>query len=213
MTTTQARRSSAETRERVLAVAEELFYTDGIRATGIDRVAAAAGVAPTTLYRLFASKDDLIAAYLEHGREQYLAWLDRSLAVTGTPAERLLAAFDEQAAAAAPDGFRGCPFLMALAEFPDPAHPAHVSAVRTKAGVRSRLRAVVGELGGPDPEPLTDQLLLVMEGVYAIIQAFGQPGPAGQARAVAERILAAGAAGAAGAASAAPRPRGRRPAR
>lgn len=197
-----ARRSSAETRAHVLAVAEELFYTDGIRATGIDKVAATAGVAPTTLYRLFASKDDLVAAYLEQGREQYLASLDRGLSIPGTPAERLLGAFDEQAASVAPDGFRGCPFLMALAEFPDPSHPAHVTAVRTKAEVRSRLRAVVGELGGPDPDRLTDQLVLVMEGVYATIQAFGPAGPAEQARAVAELIL-----------SAVPRRRGRRPAR
>jgi AcrR family transcriptional regulator len=197
-----ARRSSAETRERVLGVVGELFYTDGIRATGIDRVAAAAGVAPTTLYRLYASKDDLVAAYLDSGREQYLIWLDRALTSAGTPAERLLAAFDEQAAEAAADGFRGCPFLMALAEFPDPAHPAHVTAVRTKAEVRDRLRAVAGEVAGADPEALTDQLLLVMEGVYAIIQAFGRPGPADQARAVAELIL-----------SAAPTRKGRRPAR
>lgn len=202
MTTTQVRRSAAETRALVLGRAEELFYTDGIRATGIDRVAAAAGVAPTTLYRLFASKDDLIAAYLEHGRVQYLDWLDRGLAVGRTPAERVLSAFYEQAAAAASEGFRGCPFLMALAEFPDPAHPAHVTAVRTKAEVRGRLRAVVDELGGPDPAALADQLMLVMEGVYATIQAFGFPGPAGQARAVAELIL-----------SAAPRRKGRRPAR
>ena len=191
MTTTQARRSSAETRERVLGVAEELFYGDGIRATGIDRVAAAAGVAPTTLYRLYASKDDLIAAYLERGRVQYLAWLDRGLGSAGTPRQRLLAAFDEQALAAAPEGFRGCPFLMALAEFPDPAHPAHAAAVRTKAEVRDRLRAVVGELTGPDPEPLTDQLMLVMEGVYAAIQAFGHRGPAAQAPTVAAHLLAA----------------------
>jgi AcrR family transcriptional regulator len=206
MTTTQARRSSAGTRAHVLAVAGELFYTDGIRATGIDRVAAAAGVAPTTLYRLFASKDDLIAAYLEDGREQYLAMLDRGLSGTGTPAERLLAAFDEQAAAAASEGFRGCPFLMALAEFPDPAHPAHATAVRTKTEVRDRLRAVAAELTDPDgladPDVLADRLLLVMEGVYATIQAFGPAGPAVQARAVAELIL-----------SAVPRRRGRRPAR
>jgi AcrR family transcriptional regulator len=202
MTSTQTRRSGAETRALVLGVAEELFYTDGIRATGIDRVAAAAGVAPTTLYRLFASKDDLIAAYLEHGREQYLAWLDRGLSAAGTPAQRLLAAFDEQAAAARTEGFRGCPFLMALAEFPDPAHPAHVTAVRTKAEVRDRLRAVAGELGAPDPDVLTDRLLLVMEGVYATIPAFGTDGAAAQARAVAELVL-----------SAVPRRRGRRPAR
>jgi AcrR family transcriptional regulator len=202
VTSTQTRRSAAETRALVLAVAAELFYTDGIRATGIDRVAARAGVAPTTLYRLFASKDDLIAAYLEQGREHYLAWLDRGLSAPGTPARRLLAAFDEQAAAATGEGFRGCPFLMALAEFPDPRHPAHVTAVRTKAEVRERLRAVVGELGAAHPRALTDQLLLVMEGVYATIPAFGRTGAAGQAPVVAELIL-----------SAAPRRKGRRPAR
>jgi AcrR family transcriptional regulator len=216
MTTTQGRRSSAETRALVLGVAEELFYSDGIRATGIDRVAAAAGVAPTTLYRLFASKDDLIAAYLEQGREQYLGWLEAGLAGPGTPAERVLAAFDQQAAAARSDGFRGCPFLMALAEFPDPAHPAHATAVRTKAEVRDRLRAVAGELGGPDPDALTDQLLLVMEGVYATIPAFGAAGPPARARTVAELILSAGSPAERPRnheLSAVPRRRGRRPAR
>lgn len=107
----------------------------------------------------------------------------------------------QQAAAAETDGFRGCPFQMALAEFPDPAHPAHATAVRTKAEVRDRLRAVAGELGGPDPDALTDQLLLVMEGVYATIPAFGTAGPAARARTVAELIL-----------SAVPRRKGRRPA-
>ena len=216
MTTTQVRRSAAETRARVLEVAAGLFYTDGIRATGVDRVAAAAGVAPTTLYRLFASKDDLIAAYLEDGRAHYLAWLDRGLGATGSPGERLLAAFDEQAAAARSEGFRGCPFLMALAEFPDPAHPAHATAVRTKAEVRDRLRAVVDELGTGDPDGLTDRLLLVMEGVYATIQAFGPGGPAAQARPVAELILGAGSPPERPSdqkVSAASRRRGRRPAR
>ena len=64
-------RSAAATREHVLAVASELFYWNGIRATGIDRVAAEAGVAPTTLYRVFASKDDLIGAYIERADRLY----------------------------------------------------------------------------------------------------------------------------------------------
>src|SRR5690242_11999150 len=69
-------RSSAETREHVLGVAHELFYWHGIRATGVDRVAVAAGVAPTTLYRLFASKDDLIGAYIERADGLYREWFD-----------------------------------------------------------------------------------------------------------------------------------------
>lgn len=192
---TATRRTSAETREHVLAVSAELFYRDGIRATGIDRVAAAAAVAPTTLYRLFASKDDLVAAYLGRSAEQYVDWLDRGLATPGTPRERLLAAFDAQAAAAAPAEFHGCPFLMALSEFPDPAHPAHRAAVRTKTAVLARLRAVVDELAEqepvPDPAALADRLMLVMDGVYAAIQAFGHDGPARQAPAVAALVLGA----------------------
>ena len=69
------RRPAAETRAHVLDVAHELFYWQGIRATGVDRVAAAAGVAPTTLYRLFACKDDLVAAYVERAAEGYREWL------------------------------------------------------------------------------------------------------------------------------------------
>jgi AcrR family transcriptional regulator len=68
---TRTRRTAAQTREHVLAIANELFYWHGIRATGIDAVAAEAGVAPTTLYRLFASKDDLIAAYVERADRLY----------------------------------------------------------------------------------------------------------------------------------------------
>ena len=88
-------RSSAETREHVLGVAHELFYWHGIRATGVDRVAVAAGVAPTTLYRLFASKDDLIGAYIERADRLYREWFDAAAAAGGPdPHEQVLAVFD-----------------------------------------------------------------------------------------------------------------------
>ena len=76
-------RSSAETREHVLGVAHELFYWHGIRATGVDRVAVVARVAPTTLYRLFASKDDLIGAYIERADRLYRDWFDAAAAAGG----------------------------------------------------------------------------------------------------------------------------------
>ena len=193
MTAVRTRRSSAETRELVLDVAADLFYGNGIRATGIDRVAAVAGVAPTTLYRLYASKDDLVAAYLEHSEVGYLEWLDRTARSGGTARERVLAVFDQQAEVTAAAEFRGCPFLMALAEFPDPQHPAHVRAIGTKAAVRRRVRELVEELAteGPvrDRAVLADQLMLVMEGVYAAVSVFGDAGPAQQARGVARALL------------------------
>ena len=75
----RTRRSADETRAHVLAVAHELFYWQGIRAIGVDRIAAEAEIAPTTLYRLFASKDDLIAAYVERAHEAYREWFRTAL--------------------------------------------------------------------------------------------------------------------------------------
>ena len=187
-------RSSAETREHVLGVAHELFYWHGIRATGVDRVAAAAGVAPTTLYRLFASKDDLIGAYIERADRLYRDWFDAAAAAGGPdPREEILAVFDALDEQVQPQHCRGCPFQMALAEFPDPAHPAHRAAVAVKAWVRDRFGQLTAALasGGraARPELLADQLSLVMEGTYASAQALAADGPARHARTVAELLL------------------------
>jgi AcrR family transcriptional regulator len=186
-------RSSAETREHVLGIAHELFYWHGIRATGVDRVAASAGVAPTTLYRLFASKDDLVAAYIERADRLYREWFDAAAAAGGPdPRDQILAVFDALGEQIQPH-CRGCPFLMALAEFPDPAHRAHRAAVTMKAWVRDRFGQLTDALasGGRTarPELLADQLALVMEGTYASAQALSAEGPARHARTVAESLL------------------------
>jgi AcrR family transcriptional regulator len=187
-------RSGKETREHVLEVAHDLFYWNGIRATGIDRVAAEAAVAPTTLYRLFASKDDLIGAYMERAGGLYRDWFDAATEAGGAdPRQRILALFDALTEQVQPGQCRGCPFLMALAEFPDPAHPAHRNAVELKQWVRTRFGELTAELGPARTahgEALADQLALVMEGVYASVQALGVGGPARRARAFAEALLA-----------------------
>jgi AcrR family transcriptional regulator len=184
-------RSAAQTREHVLGVAHELFYWHGIRATGVDRVAAEAGVAPTTLYRLFASKDDLVAAYIERAGQLYRAWFDAAAAAGGPdPRTAILAVFDALGEQVQPQHCRGCPFLMALAEFPDPAHPAHRAAVAVKAWVRERLGQLTASLAsGGRAGLLADQLSLVMEGTYASVQALTADGPARHARTVAESLL------------------------
>jgi AcrR family transcriptional regulator len=188
------RRTAAQTREHVLAVAHELFYWHGIRATGVDAIAAEADVAPTTLYRLFASKDDLIAAYIERADRLYREWMTEATAPTaGSPRERILALFDALDEQVQPQRCRGCPFLMALAEFPDPQLPAHAYAVATKAWVRDRLGELTGALAREalvaDPAALADQLAVVVEGVYASAQALGAAGPARRARAIAETLI------------------------
>ena len=175
----------------VLEVAHELFYWRGIRATGVDLVAAEAGIAPTTLYRLFASKDDLVAAYLERAGNLYRQWFDEAVAGGGSdPASRITAVFDALAGQVAPQRCRGCPFLMALTEFPDPANAAHQQAVETKAWVRRRFRELTAELRRGGADDLADQLVLLMEGVYGSAQALSADGPARLARALAEKLIA-----------------------
>jgi AcrR family transcriptional regulator len=188
------RRTAAQTREHILAVAHELFYWHGIRATGVDTIAAEAGVAPTTLYRLFASKDDLIAAYIARADRLYREWMTEATApAIGSPRERILALFDALDEQVQPQRCRGCPFLMALAEFPDPQLPAHAHAVATKAWVHGRLRELTDALAATtpvsDPGALADQLAVVIEGVYASTQALGAGGPARRARAIAETLM------------------------
>jgi AcrR family transcriptional regulator len=190
----QTRYTAAETRERVLAAAHRLFYWDGIHSTGIDKVAAQAEVATTTLYRLFASKDDLVAAYVTSNAEGYKAWMtEATRPELGSPRQRILALFDALAEQTRPDRCRGCPFLMTLAEFPDPNHPARIEAIATKAWVREHLRELTNELAADtlvsDPDALADQLVLTTEGVYATVQALGADGPATQARTVAATLL------------------------
>ncbi|MBO2459521.1 TetR/AcrR family transcriptional regulator [Actinomadura violacea] len=184
------RRSAAETRERLLEVAHDLFYWQGIRGVGVDRIAAAAGVAPTTLYRLFASKDDLITAYVTRADGLYKEWFETTAGDEDRPARaRILALFDEQTEQIRPDRCRGCPFLMALAELPDSAHPAHQAAAGTKRWVRARFAELAASAGVADPQAVADQLALAFEGAYASVQALGADGPARRARRLAELIL------------------------
>src|SRR5205823_12081039 len=99
-----------------------LFYWEGVRATGVDRIAATAAVAPTTLYRLFASKDDLVTAYVQRADRGYRQWFLQS-AGDGDPREPILGLFDALTEQVQPARCRGCPFLMVLAEYPDPGSP------------------------------------------------------------------------------------------
>jgi AcrR family transcriptional regulator len=187
-------RSGARTREHVLETAHALFYWNGIRATGVDTVAQKAQVAPTTLYRLFASKDDLVRAYVERADAQNRNRVDAVMAAADAdPRTRILAFFDSLNDQVQPERCRGCAFLMTLAEFPDPALPAHRAAVAAKAWARDHVYELVRDFARgrsvPDEAALADHLVLLMEGVHASSQALGAHGPAGRATAIVEGLL------------------------
>jgi AcrR family transcriptional regulator len=172
---------------------ENLFYWHGITATGVDRIAAEAGIAPTTMYRLFRSKDELVAAYVDRYADGYRGWIE---SLTSDPRlsarDRILTLFDALVANTGPETFRGCPFLMVLAEYPDPGSAAHISAQAVKAWVRGRLHELVRELPDRDAattDAIADRLALVIEGLYASTTALGTEGPARRARELAALVL------------------------
>src|SRR4051812_42891031 len=116
--------ATSEARQRILETADRLFYQEGIRAVGIDRIIAEAGVAKMSLYKHFPSKDDLILAVLKHREEGVLGFFRSAIARHGKKAKSPLRAFF----AALKDffestGFRGCPFQNAAVELADPNHP------------------------------------------------------------------------------------------
>ncbi len=112
---------TASARTRLLDAASRLFYEEGMTATGIDTITAAAGVAKQSLYNNFASKDELMLAYIEARHEEWLGLYRARLAEAGTPRERVLAVFDayiDHARFEYARGFRGCGLLNAAAELP-----------------------------------------------------------------------------------------------
>lgn len=204
------RRTATETREHVLEVAHTLFYWEGIRSTGVDRIAAEAGVAATTLYRLFASKDDLVAAYVDRAHEGYRQWFAAALEAGGDdPRQRILALFDALIEQVQPGVCRGCPFLMVLAEFPEATSAPHRNAVAMKTWVRAQFGELAHSFTATDPDALADHLSLAMEGVYASVQALSATGPARQVRAMVRLLLDAYPAKPAGPANRAVEPAGR----
>ena len=135
-------RPPAAARDKLLEAAGRLFYLEGIRATGVEAVAQAAGVAKISLYRAFDTKDDLVVAYLLRRRAAYWQQWDDLVAQHDDPAGQLLAVIDHLGDRTTTPGYRGCPFMNCAIEFPDPATPQHALAAAVKAEIRQRLTSM-----------------------------------------------------------------------
>jgi AcrR family transcriptional regulator len=159
-------RDKAKTRQKLLAAARELFYGDGICATGVSALAERAGVTKMTLYAHFPSKDDLVAAYLEDNDLRWRAFLEEELSGYEDSRDRLLAVCDAYRGYFTAREMRGCAFVNCAAEFPAPDHPARRMIRRHKAGVRERLRDLAAEAGAQDSATLAERLFVVLEGAY-----------------------------------------------
>ncbi len=178
-----AKPASRSPAERVLAAADKLFYAQGIRAAGVDAVAAEAGVSKRTLYNHYPTKDALIAAYLT-ARFRHIAPSD-------APArEQILGAYDRLERLFADGSFRGCPYVNAVTEIGDARHPAASIALQFKEERRRWFRTLLERLGVKDPDRLATQLQLLSEGALAAaLVRGGDPALARTARAAAEVLL------------------------
>ncbi len=161
-------------RDKVFAVASDLFYRKGIHAVGVEEIVKEAGVAKISLYRNFASKDDLVVAYLDDRRVSFLReWDERFERYRDDPRAQLRAIMTYVAKRTAEAGYRGCPFINFSAEFPDPAHPGRAIARETMRALRERFLNLAEALDVPEPKRLADGFLLLVEGAYGLSQTLG----------------------------------------
>jgi len=179
-------------RDQLMATAWKLFYRDGYRVVGIDTLLAEAGVAKMTLYHHFASKEDLIVAVLEQQSRKLLAAVDDALDAAGrSPGRRLMAIFDGLKVWFRSDDFKGCAFIRALSEYPDPDHPIHQAAWKHKRGMNQRVRAIATDAGVKNAAALADAISLLIDGAIVAAHATRSDAPADLARTAAQALLKA----------------------
>ncbi len=160
--------ATSELGQRILVGAGELFYREGINGTGVNRLAEHLGVSKRTMYELFGSKDQIVAQALaamdSPTREQFTAGAE---AATDDPAEQLVAIFVVlEQWLGAPD-FRGCPFLNAAAELPDPHHPARRVAAEHKEQLRRWMEHKARNARLGRPKALSQQLMVLFDGLLS----------------------------------------------
>ena len=164
-------------RERILSVASELFYRHGIRAIGVEAIAEAAKTNKMTLYRHFASKDELVAEYLRRLAEHAKAsWDELEAEHPGDPPAQLRAWLKDMAAHVASGDERGCPLANAAVELPDKDHPARRVIEEFKTAQRERLIQLCAAAALTEPEMLADELFLLLEGARVTAQSMGPKG-------------------------------------
>ena len=162
----QAGDPSRSGRDRILDAAYGLFSRAGVRAIGVDTITAEAAVAKMTLYRNFASKNDLALAFLAQREERWTrGWVQaEARSRAATPAGQLLAIFEIFSEWFAREDFEGCAFITSLLEFDDPADPVRGACVAHLANIRAFLCELAQAAGVEDPERFAAQWHILMKG-------------------------------------------------
>jgi len=161
--TALAEKRPSHARERLLSAASELFYREGIHSVGVDRVVVTAGVTRATFYRHFPSKEDLVEAYLDREDRAIRDAVAAALSLGVGPDELLDALIQGIADDLTLNHTRGCPFINASAEYPDPASPVRVAIRAHRDWFAATLRLALEAAGHPDPAAGARGLVLMRD--------------------------------------------------
>jgi AcrR family transcriptional regulator len=180
----------APAKGRILETANVLFYEDGIRNVGVDRIISASSVTKATFYKHYRAKDNLIVEYITARHESVRANVEHLIA-TSPDAEHVLRAFVAAIIAEIDTpGFRGCPFINAAAEFPDAEHPVRKVVTAHREWYVDTLAELLRDMGHPVPGDAADELLLARDGALSGGYAGDSIAASAALARIADRVLA-----------------------
>lgn len=181
--------ANTETRDKILVTAEQLIYEHGIHAMGMDLLVKTSGVARKSIYRYFATKDEVAAAALNARDVRWMAWFSSESDQAATPQARILKMFDVLTGWFESVGFRGCAFINTAGEIGDPIDPIRLIAQLHKQKLLDYTLSLCEQLPVERPETLAKQLLILMDGAITLARVMGDFSAADSAKDVAQLLL------------------------
>lgn len=151
-------------KNRILETANELFYGDGIRTVGVDRLISESSVTKATFYKHYGSKDRLIVQYVRYRDKSMRERVESVIGENPTPASALRELMEQVSTDISSPGFRGCAFLNAATEYPDASHPVRVVVSEHRDWYTDVLATLLADMGHPLPGNAADELMLASDG-------------------------------------------------
>lgn len=188
-------KKTVDTREKILVTAEQLIYRNGVHATGMDLLVKTSGVARKSIYRYFATKDDVAAAALNARDERWMQWFKTECDKGDTPEERILLMFTALESWFGSEGFRGCAFINTAGEVGDPDNPLRQIARFHKQKLLDYTLELTSQTDTENPSVLARRLLILIEGAITVSYVMGDRHAAGSAREMAQLLLKQASAG------------------
>ena len=157
----------SEARLRLLTTASRIFYAEGIHAIGVDRIVAEAKVTRATFYRHFPGKEDLVLAYLQGADQAIRGQVEAAVTGDASAADVVRAVAAAIAEGIRTPGFRGCAFLNAVAEYPDPGHPVHQLVLAHRQWFLETINTLMARIAQEQAEPAAQHFVMLRDGAMA----------------------------------------------